>query len=409
MTRVSDREKDKTTVTRIEGFRPTHILVHYDELVLKGRNRGHFEKRLLSNVRTALKDAGDLRAHRIYGRILVELGGDADVDVCARRLKRVFGITRYSPVVRLSVDLEEIKRSLEKWLPGLAPRHFAISCRRTNKDLPFRSMDVNRELGTYVQNLTGWPVRIKDPDLTIHVHLIQDAAWVGFDRLRGEGGLPTGCTGKVVSLLSGGIDSPVATHQIMRRGSDVVCLHFHSFPHTGSASQDKVREIIQRLLPYGHRARLYMTPFAETQQRIIMECPPPLRVVLYRRFMLRAAEAVARQEGALATVTGDSLGQVASQTLENLHAINRVAEMPVLRPLIGLNKLQIVDHARRIDTYDISIEPHDDCCSYLMPRNPATRSTPEDLERAEEPLDTKSEVAGLLAASTMEEVTGKDQ
>ena len=401
-------EKDKSPPLVAPPFRPSHILVHYDELILKGRNRSVFEKCLHSNVRRALRDAGKVGVTRRHGRIIVELGPDADIDACLRRLSGVFGVIRYSPALTLPLDLAAIERWLGAQLEGLEPRHFAIACRRANKKFPLSSVEVNRRLGRYVQESTGWPVRIKKPDLTVHVHLLDDAAWVGFERLAGPGGLPTGSAGKVVSLISGGIDSPVATYQMLRRGCQVVFAHFHSFPHTDEASQHKVRELVMRILPYGHAARLYLVPFAATQQRIVTECPAPLRVVLYRRFMLRAAEAIARAEGALATVTGDSLGQVASQTLENLHSISRVAELPVLRPLVGSNKQHIVELARQIGTYEISIEPHDDCCSFLMPRNPATHSTPEEVERAEASLDVAAEIERLLEESTDEELSGED-
>ena len=407
VTRALIREKDKLTLTQLQGFRPSHILVHYDEVALKGRNRGMFEKRLHRNIQTALENVGELRVHRVYGRLIVELGKTADVDLCARRLARVFGVTRFSPMVRFSSDLEPIKSWLGERLEGLASRTFAVSCRRANKNLPFTSLDVNRELGDYVRRVTGWKVQIDDPELTIHVHLIEKSAYVGLDRMAGEGGLPTGTAGKVVGLLSGGIDSPVAIHHMLRRGAEVVFVHFHSFPHTTNASQDKVREMAQILLPHGHRADLYMVPFAETQQRIVTECPAAVRVILYRRFMMRAAEVIAERHGCLATVTGDSLGQVASQTLENIHTINAVTHLPVLRPLIGNHKAHIVDEARRIDTYETSIEPHDDCCSFLMPQRPATQSTPKQLAAAEASLDVEAEVRKLVESSTVEKVTGE--
>ena len=208
-------------------------------------------------------------------------------------------------------------------------------------------------------------------------------------------------------LLSGGIDSPVSSARIMRRGADALFIHFHSYPHTSIASQDKVRALAERIIPPGRSARLYMVPFADTQNRIITECPSRLRVILYRRYMVRAAEAIARKEDAQALVTGDSLGQVASQTLENLHTIDSVATMPILRPLVGMHKAQIIEDARRMGSFDTSIEPHDDCCSFLMPPKPATRSTPEQLEAAESSLDTEKEVLELVEAASVETIRGR--
>ncbi|MBN1442606.1 MAG: tRNA 4-thiouridine(8) synthase ThiI [Planctomycetes bacterium] len=408
VTRALNREKNKPHAAEFPGFRPTHILLHYDEIALKGKNRIGFEKCLSASVKRALRGAGPLAVHRAYGRHIVELDESADREVCSRRLRRIFGLAAFTPVVRLPCDLDALESYLDSLLEGASPRSFAIACRRANKSLPFTSVDVNRRLGARVEALTGWPVRIGRPDLTIHVHLIDEHAYIGLERIQGPGGLPAGSTGRVVCLLSGGIDSPVAAHHVLRRGASAIFVHFHSAPHTSEASLEKVRELIRRILPHGHRARLYLVPFAGTQHRIIARCPAPLRVVLYRRFMLRAAEAIARREGALATVTGESLGQVASQTLENLGAIDRAAQLPVLRPLIGLHKAHIVDEARRIGTFDISIEPHDDCCSYLMPSQPATRSTPEQLDAAEQPLDVASEVETLLAEAAVETVDGGD-
>lgn len=390
----------------IPEFHPTHILVHYDEIALKGRNRRRFENRLVAMIRDALQGVGPVRVRPTFGRILVDLDPGAAVDVCCERLPRVFGVSRFSPAVRIAGNLEKVKELLRETLPGLSPRSFAVVCRRVNKNLPFKSTDVNRELGTYVQSLTAWPVRLEAPDLSIYVYLIGRDSYVAFQRLAGPGGLPAGSTGKVACLISGGIDSPVAAYRMLHRGVDAVFVHFHSHPHTSDASQDKVRELIVHVLPHGQKARLYLVPFTPLQQRIVTDCPPPYRVILYRRFMVRTAQAIARAEGAAALVSGESLGQVSSQTLENLCTIDTVATMPILRPLVGMNKLEIVDEARRIGTFETSIEPHDDCCSFLMPRNPATFSTPQELEGAEKVFDVEAEVETLVAASVVEDLVG---
>ncbi|MEM7264081.1 MAG: tRNA uracil 4-sulfurtransferase ThiI [Planctomycetota bacterium] len=403
------REKGSLSHRRIPGFRPTEILVHYDEITLKGRNRSVFENALTSSVRRALDGAGAQQVQRRHGRVVVELKDPSDADRCAQRLKKVFGVTRFMPSGRCPANLDAMRDFLRDALAGTAPDEvssFAVRCKRANKNLPLRSGDVHREIGQHIVDTTGWKVQLDDPDLTVFIRLISNEAHFGFDQVPGPGGLPNGTTGRVACLLSGGIDSPVAAHQILRRGATPVFVHFHSAPHTSAASQDKVRELATVLLPYGHRSPLYMVPFADTQQRIIMECPSNLRVVLYRRFMMRAAEAIARRERALATVTGDSLGQVASQTLENMSSIHAVTTLPALRPLIGLHKIHIVEEARRIGTYDLSIEPHDDCCSYLMPKNPATQTRPEQLTAAEEKLDVDAEVASLFEAAEYEIISG---
>jgi thiamine biosynthesis protein ThiI len=385
--------------------------VHYDEIALKGGNRRQFEACLERNLRASVRGLGDCRVRRKYGRFLLRLSDSAPIDEVCRRLARVVGIARFSPCVRIEPKLEAAKervamlvdRLLEE---GKAPASFAIATRRARKDLSFSSMDANRELGSLVVEKTGWKVQLKDPELPIHVWFVDNDAFVAVERLAGPGGLPSGSNGRVACLLSGGIDSPVSTYRIIKRGTEVVLIHFHSFPHTSAASQDKVRELASQILQHGKTARLHMVPFASTQQRIITECPAPLRVILYRRYMIRAAEAIARKERALALVTGDSLGQVASQTLENLDTIQQVTKLPILRPLIGMHKAEIIEDARRIGTYDTSIEPHDDCCSFLMPPKPATRSTPAQLDAAEEALDTEAEIRELLERTEVEEIEG---
>jgi thiamine biosynthesis protein ThiI len=421
-------------------FRPTHLLVHYNEIGLKGRNRGRFEEQLARNIRAAIAGgglaeelgagghlagghlAGDrfaeghlagggtgTRVRRLFGRIAVRLGEDVPWAPVCERLRSVFGIAYVMPAVTVRITpataIEALKRAVGELLSADdSRRSFAIQCKRATKDLPFTSMDVQRELGAHVQALTGWPVDLEAPELLFRVEVVNDAAFLAAGRVDGPGGLPTGVAGRVVSLLSGGIDSPVAAYRLLRRGALVSFVHFHSYPHTGTESQEKVREIAESLGPPGGSARLYQVPFADLQREIVARAPEPLRVLLYRRFMLRAAERIARREGALALVTGESLGQVASQTLENIRAIDQAASLPVLRPLIGMDKLEIIAEARRIGTFDVSIEPHGDCCSFLMPRSPATRSTPGELEAAEAAFDVDHEVEKLAAAAAVIEL-----
>jgi thiamine biosynthesis protein ThiI len=399
-------EKDKSSIASLPGFRPSHFLVHYDEIALKGGNRERFERLLAANLKRALEGAGPHRVQRLFGRLVVELDKGASAGRLAARIARVFGVSRFAPALRLPPSIESLKEAVGAAVAGLPPRTFGVVCRRVNKRLPFTSADVARQVGAHIQALTGWPVHLDDPQLEVLIFLVDQFAYLGFGRLAGPGGLPTGSTGKVVSLISGGIDSPVATYRILKRGAEVVFVHFHSFPHTDAASQEKVREIGRLLLPPGHRARLYRVPFAELQERIVTGTPQQYRVVLYRRFMVRAAEAIARREGALALVTGESLGQVASQTLENLHTIGSAAALPILRPLIGTHKVEIVEEARRIGTFETSIEPHEDCCSFLMPRHPVTRSTPAELESIEQVFDIPLETEKLLQASTAEDLVG---
>ena len=388
-----------------------HLLINYDEIALKGGNRRYFENRLQKNIRSALKDLGGSHLKPRFGRFLLRLGSETSLERVCSRLERIPGIALFSPCLSTSADLDSVKIAMDTVLEpllesGEEPDHFAVVSRRANKELPFTSTEANEIIGKYVQEKTGWKVRLKKPQLPLYLFFVNNDCFLALDRARGLGGLPTGTTGKVACLLSGGIDSPVSTARIMKRGADAVFIHFHSHPHTTLASQEKVRDLAGQVVPPGHRVRLYMVPFAPTQNRIITECPARLRVILYRRYMVRAAEAIAHKEGARALVTGDSLGQVASQTLENLHTINAVATLPILRPLVGMHKAEIIRDAQQLGSFETSIEPHDDCCSYLMPPRPATRSTPEQLEAAEKNLDTESEIRELVENSTVEVVEG---
>jgi thiamine biosynthesis protein ThiI len=402
------------------GFVPTHVVVHYNEVGLKGRNRPWFEDKLMRNIRKAVAAtfresgvepmASQITVRRRFGRLLVELGRGRD-DAAAvlhptlDAVRRTFGVAYTLPVVELPPDLAELRSVVGKSVAGAkGVRTFAVKCKRSTKGFPFTSMEVQRDLGAHVVQQTGWTVNLDEPDCIIRVECVNNRLFVGFSRVEGPGGLPTGIAGKVACLLSGGIDSPVAAYRLLRRGATAVYVHFHSHPHTGVESQEKVQELARLVQPPGTRSRLYMVPFADLQRRITAGCSAPLRIVIYRRFMLRAAEEVARKERALALVTGENLGQVASQTLENLQVIDASVFLPVLRPLIGLDKLEIIAEAQKIGTYDVSVEPHDDCCSFLQPRNPATYSTAEELVHEEERFDVSEEARRLVQSSEIIDV-----
>lgn len=380
----------------------THIIVHYAEVGLKGKNRSRFENRLLKNLRTSLKGMPSTNVHRLFGRLVVRLDKSIAWSEVAPLVSKVFGVAYVLPALSCDCNVAQLRATADRAIDRVSGDYsFAVKCKRSSKSLPFTSMDVQRDLGAHIQQRTGWRVNLDDPDIVVRVELVNDTAYLAIDRVEGPGGLPTGVSGRVVCLQSGGIDSPVAAYHLLQRGSLPIYAHFHSYPHTGVESQEKVKELVDHIHPVGIRSRLYMIPFAELQRKIMTQCPAGLRVILYRRFMVRAAELIARQEGALALVTGESLGQVASQTLENLHTIDTVCELPILRPLIGMDKVAIINQARSIDTYETSIEPHDDCCSYLMPANPATHSTPEELEKVERIFDCQAEIEALIENSTI--------
>lgn len=371
---------------------PVNIVVHYDEIGLKGKNRPHFEHQLMRNIRRAFEGLGAVNTERLYGRVLVSLKARPPWDEVAGRMGRVFGISYFARAYESPCDLNVLKARVKEQLPKDEYESFAIDTKRSDKAFPLTSPEINRELGSFVQIETGKPVDLGNPDLRVCVEWLHDRALFFFKRVPGPGGLPVGVSGKVVGLISGGIDSPVAIYLMMKRGCGVVFVHFHSFPFTDRASQRKVTELARELSHFRQMSKLYFVPFADLQREVASRTPASYRIILYRRFMLRLAEAIARRERAKAVITGDSLSQVSSQTLSNLTTVEEAITIPVIRPLIGLDKKEIISLAQKIHTYPISIQPHDDCCQFLMPRQPFTRSTSEELEEVEKDLD----IRGLL-------------
>ena len=274
-----------------------------------------------------------------------------------------------------------------------------MSARRADKRFPLTSPQIEREIGGRIKEARGWKVDLGNPELVIHVEMLTDEAFYFFDKERGPGGLPTGTAGRVACLLSGGIDSPVAAHRMMKRGCAVTFVHFHSYPILSRASQEKARELVGLLTKWQHHSRLYLVPFGEVQQQVVLTVPGPMRVVVYRRLMFRIAERIARMRGAQALVTGEVVGQVASQTLENLAVIGNAASLPVFRPLIGMDKDEITAEAQRVGSYPISIIEDQDCCTLFTPRNPLTRARLADIERAELSLPIDELVEGAVRAA----------
>jgi thiamine biosynthesis protein ThiI len=276
-----------------------------------------------------------------------------------------------------------LKAAVGKALVGRSFRSFKVATKRAYKQFPLNSEEVNRELGAFIQGETQAAVDLERPDLTVHVEVLPREIYFSCGREAGPGGLPLGVSGRVVCLLSGGIDSPVAAHRLMKRGCQVVFVHFHGAPFLDGTSRTKAADLARALTRFQYQSRLYLVPFGEIQREVVVGAPAPLRVVLYRRLMGRIAEQIARREHAKALVTGESLGQVASQTLDNLAVIEEAVGMPVLRPLVGSDKEEIVQQARELQTYEISIIPDQDCCRLFVPQHPATISTLEEVRAAE--------------------------
>ena len=368
------------------------VIVHYHEIALKGKNRPMFVRHLAENLRSATQGLGVREVRRLTGRLVLMLMPDAAVEEIRQRVARVLGVANFALAYRTPLQLDELQQAVVQALAGRSFRSFKVQTKRAYKSFPLTSPEINRVVGHYIQVQTGAAVDLETPQLTVSIEILPHEAFFSFAREHGPGGLPVGVSGTVACLLSGGIDSPVAAYRLLKRGCEVVFLHFHSYPILSRVSQEKVRDLVTLLTAYQFTSRLILISFAPIQQEIVAEVPAPYRVVLYRRFMVRLAQALADIAGAQALVTGESLGQVASQTLENLAAIEEVATLPILRPLIGMDKQEIVTQAMALGTYDISIIPDQDCCTLFVPQNPVVRADRQAIAG----LEAKLDIRGLI-------------
>jgi thiamine biosynthesis protein ThiI len=378
------------------------FVIHYQEIALKGKNRPWFLGRLVRNLRTATADLDVQSVRALMGRIEVVLGPSANPREVGERIGRTFGIANYSYAGRATLDLGQIADAILADLGDRTCRSFRVSARRADKRFPMTSPQIEREVGGRIKSAKGWHVDLEHPELVIHVEMLSSDSFYFFGKERGAGGLPTGTAGRVACLLSGGIDSPVAAWRMMKRGCSATFVHFHSYPVLSRASIDKAKQLAALLTRYQQRSRLYLVPFADAQQQVLLTVPPPMRVVIYRRLMMRIAERIGRDRGAQALVTGEVVGQVASQTVENLSVIGNAATLPIFRPLIGMDKEEITAEAIRLGTYPISIIPDQDCCTLFTPRNPLTRARLADIEAAEAALPIEEMVTGAAAEAVVE-------
>ncbi len=381
------------------------VTVHYSEIGLKGKNQPLFIRKLERNIKKATADAGLRRIEERSGRLVLHLAEGADWSVLRERLQWVFGIANYSLAMRVPPDLDALKQGVVAALAPLSFGSFRVSTRRAYKQFPLNSEGINREVGAAVLAERQAKVDLEHAELTVHVEVLPRDIYYSVRREPGPGGLPVGVSGRVVALLSGGIDSPVAASRLLKRGCLLTFVHFHSVPFLDGASREKAIALVRLLTRHQYESRLYLVPFGEIQREVVSGAPSPLRVVLYRRLMSRISEGIARKEGAKALVTGESLGQVASQTLDNLGVIEEAVSLPVLRPLIGSDKEEIVQQARRLGSYDISVQPDQDCCRFFMPRHPATFSTLAEVRAAEERLPTEALVQMGLERADVQNFT----
>jgi tRNA uracil 4-sulfurtransferase len=385
------------------------IVVHYHELWLKGGNRRFFLGKLFTALRNSLQGIPVQRIEQPGDRLLVRLGAGASLQDAVARIEHVLGVAYYAVAHPVERDLDALCRAAWDELAPLSFSSFAVRARRSDKTFPHGSMEIEREVGRFLQERLAEHgraarVRLKEPDVTCHIEVTPGPLLVYAKKIPGAGGLPANTAGRITCLLSGGYDSAVAAYQMMKRGAHLSFVHFYGTgARPGESSLHVAGGLARQLVRYQFHAKLYRVPFEAVQREIVRYAPEDYRVLLYRRMMLRIAEVLARRDHALALVTGDSLGQVASQTLRNLIAVDAAAErLPVFRPLIGTDKLDILATAKKIGTYDISSEPFHDCCPVFMPRTPALYASAEDLDAAEAKLDIPALVTLGLRETTLE-------
>ena len=377
------------------------LVAHYHEVGLKGRNRKFFEDALTGNLKRALRGTGYTRARHAFGRFIVDFSNEAPIEEAAQRAARVFGIANVGLGERVEPDMKDIERTALALAQQAPPfSSFAVRARRARSSFPRRSQAINTEVGQALRDVSGAVVDLRNPDTTFWIELFGAEGIAYRRRLCGPGGLPVGVSGKLMALLSGGIDSPVAAWLMARRGATVELVHFHGLPFTDPSSVRQATDLADALASYHLEIALHLVPLADAQREIVTHAPSSMRTLLYRRMMLRIAAALGAEREARGLVTGDSLGQVASQTIENIAAVDAaVPEVQVLRPLIGLDKLDIIERAREIGTLEISTRSYQDCCVLFQDRSPATRANAELCARAEGGIDVEAAVGKALAGT----------
>lgn len=366
------------------------ILLRFGELMLKGRNRNRFENQMVQQIKRVLKPLGRAVVRtESYGRMYVELNGESHADV-ERELSKVFGLHSFSRAIKTAPDLEEIRAAARIVMDRLerVPETFRVTVRRVNKQFPHDTFEMHQLLGGYLlEQYKGLKVDVHKPQVNVHVEIRHQEAFIYIGTLPGPGGFPLGSNGKAMLMLSGGIDSPVAGWFAMKRGLRIEAVHFHSYPYTSERAKQKVIDLTKVLAEYAGSIMIHMVPFTEIQTRLKESCRENLLITMMRRVMFRITEQLAEQREALAIVTGESLGQVASQTLSSMNVIGRAATLPVLRPLITMDKLEIIAISEKIETYPISILPYEDCCTLFMPKSPSTNPSLKVVEYSEKAME----------------------
>lgn len=375
------------------------IALSLGEVALKGKNRSYFENKLVKQIRGALKDLGKPKVYKQQGKIFAEVNQE-NIDTTINRLKKVFGIVVLSPGIRIEKDLEEIKKysviAVKEAMEKRNIKTFKVEASRSDKKFPYKSMELNKIIGgTILKEIDTIKVDVHNPDLYLTID-IRDKCYIYTDKIRTYGGLPVGTNGKGLLLLSGGIDSPVAGFMMAKRGVSIDAIYYHSYPFTSERADEKVKELAQILSRYCGKIKLFSINILNIQKEISQKCPEDELTIITRRFMMRIAEKIAEKEGIDALITGESLGQVASQTIKSLNTTNSAVKIPIFRPLIGLDKTEIIEIAKDIETYETSILPYEDCCTVFLPKHPVTRPELKDIEMSEKVLDVEKMIEEAL-------------
>ncbi|MDP9224751.1 MAG: tRNA 4-thiouridine(8) synthase ThiI [Actinomycetota bacterium] len=376
------------------------LVAHYHEIGLKGHNRDFFEDALTRNLKRALRGTGYKRVRHAFGRVTVDLYPDSRSSEALERMARVFGVAYVGLGYRVMQDVDEIADVAVELMQRSPFQAFRVRARRSHSSSSLSSTELNIVVGQRIKDATGGRVDLKHADATAWIELFGNDGIVYRNRAEGPGGLPVGVSGRMLALLSGGIDSPVAAWRMAKRGAEVEMVHFHGQPFTDPSSVRQAIDLARVLTRYQLQTTVHVVPLADAQREIATQAPSSMRVVLYRRITMRIAAALAEERRAKALITGDSLGQVASQTIENIRTVDDAlaGSIEVLRPLIGMDKQEIVQGAIDIDSYEISTRPHQDCCVLFEPRAPATKTLPQDAHKAERDLDLDALVGKALAA-----------
>ena len=386
------------------------FLIKYGEIGIKGKNRYLFEDALVRQMRFALKDVdGSFYVHKSYGRVYVDCDGDYDYEETVESLKRVFGIVGICPVVRLEDrGFEQLKKDVTAYIGEMYPdknKTFKVEARRSRKSYPKTSMEINCDLGEVIlETYPEMKVDVHHPDCLLFVDVRHDKSYIYQDKIAGFGGLPLGTNGKGLSLLSGGIDSPVATWMMAKRGMMIEAIHFHSFPYTSQRAQEKVEDLASIVATYCGRFKMHVINLLLIQEQIVANCPEEETTILVRRFMMRIAQEIAKNTGCGMLITGENLGQVASQTAEALVVTDQSVSLPVMRPLIAMDKVDIMDKAQEIGTYETSIQPYEDCCTVFLPKHPVTKPKLDRILASESKLDCEKLIADAVASEEIVDI-----